>query len=77
MGFSVLRIWPIFVSVFLVFAVENCGFSVLVSLAFCGFAGFSKLVFGFRFLSTMMAVFRFFLSNALFGFSGVDKEITP
>ena len=38
---------------------------------------FSNLVFGFRFLSTIMAVFRIFLSNAFYGFSGFAKEVTP
>ena len=36
---------------------------------------FSNLVFGFRFLSIMMVVFRFFLSRAFF--SGFDKEVIP
>ena len=37
----------------------------------------SNLVFGLRFLSTMMPVFRIFLSNAFYGFSGFAKEVTP
>ena len=46
----------------------------------CGF--FSNSVFGFQFLSTMMAVFRicfffFFLFNAFYGFSVFSKEVTP
>ena len=51
-GISVLRIWPISGSVFLVFALKKLSvpFSVLVSC-------FSNLVFGFRFLSTIMAGF--------------------
>ena len=47
------------------------GFGVLPGLRF-----FSNLVFGFRFLSTMMAVFRIFLSNVFYGFSGFGKEVT-
>ena len=35
LGLSVLRIWPIFGSVF---ALKNCGFLVLVSCAVCGFS---------------------------------------
>ena len=37
----------------------------------------STLVFDFRFLSTMMAVFRIFLPNALDGFSGFARKVTP
>jgi len=48
------------------------GFGVL-----CGLCVFSNLTFGFRFLSTMMAVFQTFLLNALYGFSGFAKEVTP
>ena len=48
------------------------GFGVL-----CGLRVFSNLVFGFRFLSTMMAVFRIFLPNAFYGFSGFAKEVAP
>ena len=68
------RIWPIFGSVF--------GFSHL-KLRFFGFGVlpdlrvFSNLVFGFRVLSTMRAVFRIFLSNAFYGFSDFAKEVTP
>ena len=59
--FSVLRIWPNFGSVF--------RFSQLKTAVFqfwClgSFAGFSNVVFGFRFLSKMIAVFWIFLSNA-------------
>ena len=42
-----------------------------------GLRVFSSLVFGFQFLSTMMAVFRISLSNAFYGFSGFAKEFTP
>jgi len=52
---------------------RNFDFGVL-----CGFRVFSNLVFGFRFLSTMMAVYWiFFLPNAFYGFSGFAKEVTP
>ena len=47
------------------------GFGVL-----CGLQVFSKyLVFGFRFLSTMMAAFRILLSSTFYGFSGFAKEV--
>ena len=48
------------------------GFGILPGLRV-----FSNLVFGFRVLSTMKAVFRIFLSNAFYCFSGVAKEVTP
>ena len=38
---------------------------------------FSNFVFGFRFSSTMRAVFRIVLSNAFYGFSDFAKELTP
>jgi len=57
--FSILQVWPMFGLVFSAFALKNCGFSVLVSCAICGFF-LTNIVFGFRFLSTMMAVFGFF-----------------
>ena len=60
-------------SVFQFSHLKKMHFLVLVSYAVCGFS--SNLVFGFRFLSTMMAVFRIFLSNAFYGFSGFGKEI--
>ena len=41
------------------------------------FAGFLEVFFGFRFSSTMMTVFRIFLSSAFYGFSGFAKEVTP
>ena len=54
---------------------------------FCGFGQllvsstvlrvFSNFVIGFRFSSTMMAVFRILLSSAFYGFSGFAKEVTP
>ena len=44
---------------------------------FHGLRVFSNLVFGFRFSSTMMAVFRIFLSSASYAFSGFAKEVTP
>ena len=76
MGFSVLRILRIFGSVFRFFAIKNRGFSVLVSCA-GGLRVFPNLVFVFRFLSTIMAVFRIFLSYVFYGFSGFAKEVTP
>ena len=42
-----------------------------------GLRVFSNFVFGFRFSSTMMAVFRILLSSAFYGFSGFAKEVTP
>ena len=45
-------------SVFQFSHLKKMHFLVLVSYAVCGFS--SNLVFGFRFLSTMMAVFRIF-----------------
>ena len=74
LGFSVLRIWPIFGSV--------SRFSLLKSRFFCfgalcGLRVFSNFVFGCRFFSTMMRVFRILLPNAFYGFSGFAKEVTP
>jgi len=48
------------------------GFGVL-----CGLWVFSNLVFGFQFLSTMMADFRIFLPNAFYSFSGFAKDVPP
>ena len=65
------------------FLVRFFGFHTLIKLRYFGFGVlhglrvFSGLVFGFRFLSTMMAVFRISLSNAFYGFSGFAKEVTP
>ena len=42
----------------------------------CSLQVFSNLVFGFRFLSKMKAVFWILLSDAFSGFSGFAKEIT-
>ena len=53
------------------FPLKNYGFGVLPGLQV-----FSNVVFGFRVLSKMIAVFRIFLSNAFSGFSGFAKEIT-
>ena len=50
---------------------RSSGFGVLPGLRV-----FFNLVFGFRRLLTMMAVFRIFLFNAFYGFSGFAKEIT-
>ena len=62
---------------------KDCGlflFSVLASCAVRrtrpGLRVFSDLVSGFRFLSTMMAVFRIFLANAFYGLAGIAKEVT-
>ena len=42
------------------------------------FAGFPRFSLWIRFLSTMMAVFRIFLSHAFYGFCGFAKEaVTP
>ena len=57
---------------FSVFALENCGFSVLGSSTVCGF--FLNLVFGLQFSSKVMAVFRILLSSVFYGFSGFAKE---
>ena len=76
MGFSVLRIWPIFGSVFRFLHLKTAFFSVLVSYAVGG-GGFLLFSLGFRFLSTVMRIFRIFLSNAFYGFSGFAKEVTP
>ena len=43
----------------------------------CGLRIFSNLGFGFRFLSTMMAVFRILLPNSFYGFSGFANDVTP
>ena len=43
----------------------------------CGLRIFSNLAFGFRFLSTMMAVFRILLPNSFYSFSGFAKKVTP
>ena len=48
LGFSVLRFWPFFRSVFPFFAPKNFGFSILVSVAVCSFSVLEHLFFGFR-----------------------------
>ena len=65
----VSRIWPIFGSVFAL-KLRFFGFGVLPGLRI-----FSNLVIGFRFLSTMMAVFWIFQPNAFYDFSGFVKEV--
>ena len=40
----------------------------------CGLRIFSNLAVGFRFLPTMMAVFRILLPNSFYGFSGFAKK---
>ena len=40
----------------------------------CGLRIFSNLPVGFRFLPTMMAVFRILLPNSFYGFSGFAKK---
>ena len=58
-------------------------FSHLKTMRFFGFGVshglpvFSSFVFGFRFSSTIIAVYRTFLSGAFYGFSGFAKEVTP
>ena len=42
-----------------------------------GLRVFSNFGFGFRFSSTMMALFRFVLSCAFYGFTGFVKDVTP
>ena len=51
------------------------GFWVLVSPTVSRFSPI--LSFGFRFSSTIIAVYRIFLSGAFYGFSGFAKEVTP
>ena len=46
------------------------GFGVLFGLQV-----FSNFGFGFRFFTSMMAVFGILLSNAFYGFSGFAKEV--
>ena len=70
----VLRIWPIFGSVFRFLLLKIADFQFW---CFVRFAGFLHLAFGFRFLSTMMAVFWIFLSNTFYDFSGFGKEVAP
>ena len=48
LGFSVLRFWLFFRSVFSVFVPKDFGFSVLVFIAVCRFFVYQHLVFGFR-----------------------------
>ena len=74
-GFSVLQLWPIFGSVFLTFALKNCSISVFGVL--CGLWVFPNLVFGFQFLSTMIAVLDFSVQCIQYSFSGSVKEVTP
>ena len=57
---------------FCILKLRSDDFGVLLA----GLRVFSKSVFGFRCLLTVMAVFRIFLSNAFYGFSGFAKEIT-
>ena len=58
-----------------IFALKNWFFGFIVLR---GLRVFSNLVFSFRFLSTMMAVFRIFPAvQCIYGFSGSAKEITP
>ena len=75
LGSSVLRIWPIFGSVFRFSLSKIARFSGFrIS---CGLRIFSNLAFGFRFLSTMKAVFRILPPNSFNGFSGFAKKATP
>ena len=46
-----------------------------MSCTVCGF--FSNFVFGFRFSSTIVAVFRIVFSSAFYGFTDFAKEVTP
>ena len=83
LGFSVLRIWPIFGSVFRFLHLKTAVFRFSrLKLRFFGFGVlrglrvFSNLVFGFRFLSTLRASFRFFCSMLFTVFSGFAKKVT-
>ena len=69
LGFSVLRIWPIFGSVFRFWCVVR----------FAGFLQFTScdLAFGFRFLYTMRAVFGILVPKPFYRFTGFGKEVTP
>ena len=70
MGFSVLRIWPMSGSVFRFSQLKTAVFRFWDLPPFADFLEFSLcMVFGFR-PATMMAVFRIFLSSAIYGFSG-------
>ena len=63
LGFLVLQIWPIFgFNWFFSFRTRRLRFFCFVVLN--SLQVFTNLVFGFQFLSTIMAVFRIFLSNA-------------
>ena len=42
-----------------------------------GLRVFSNFVFGFRFSSKIVAVFRIVFSSAFYGFTGFAKEVTP
>ena len=75
LGFSVLRIWPIFGSVFRFLHLKTAVFRFSrLKLRFFGFGVlrglrvFYNSVFGFRFLSAMMALFRILLHNEFYGF---------
>ena len=66
-GVSVLRISPIFTEFgFPVFALNSAFFGFVVLRGLCGV--FTNLVFGFRFLLTVMANFWIFPANTFYGF---------
>ena len=72
LGFSVSHFWFGF-SDFALWKLRFVGFGVLGGLRV-----FSNLAFGFRFLSTMMAVFLDFSVQCIqYGFSGFAEEVTP
>ena len=75
LGLSVLRIWPIIGSVlrFSVLRISVLRISVL-RISVLRISVFFSV--GSLFLSMMMAVFRIFLSNTFYGFSGFPKEIS-
>ena len=81
LGFSVLRIWPIFGSVFrfsFSYKLRFFGFGVSCNIAIWCYLQYSLwvLVFGFC-KHAMRAVFRILLPNPFYGFSGFGKEVTP
>ena len=73
--FSVLRIWPMFGSVFRFSHLKLRFFGFRV---FHGLRLFSNLVFGFQFSSIMMAVFGFFVQCILrFFWFSVPRKLHP
>ena len=74
MGFSVLRIWPVFdPSSFSVFPLKTVVFRFWCLVRF---AGFLSLVFGFC-QQCMMAVFQIFLPKAFYEVTSRAKTVVP